>query len=427
LASATALVIANMIGAGVFTTSGFALADLGRPEPVLLAWLIGGGLATCGALSYGALARRLPLSGGEYTFLALTVHPLAGFLAGWISLLGGFTAPLAVAALTLQAYLGEWLGTAMRPEWVGTGALLAGGLMHGVRLRIGLALQNVAVVLKLLIIIGFIVFGCTRISPEVRVSAVVLADNVPAFAATLVWVSFAYSGWNAAVYVAGEVRDPGRNLQRSLVLATALVTVTYLGLNTVFLYSAPPQVLAGHAEVGAIAAEALGGIALRRVISLAVAAALFTSISSMIMAGSRVYARMAHDGFLPPRLAAKGEVPSMAVLLQIGLAIVAVWNGGLVELLGYVGFTLSLSAAATVAGLLRLRLREGPRGVPVPGYPWVPGVFIASTVAAAMFMALREPRVAAIGLLTVAAGLPAYWLLARAQTTPPKVTRSPNA
>ena len=154
LVSAAALVIGNMIGVGVFTTSGFALADLGRREWVMLAWLVGGLLAMCGAISYGALARRILESGGEYTFLSRTIHPMAGFVAGWISLLAGFTAPIAAAALGLQAYLVGSGGGGVRPEWIGTGTILVVGLMHGLRLREGLLLQNFAVGLKLVAIAG---------------------------------------------------------------------------------------------------------------------------------------------------------------------------------------------------------------------------------------------------------------------------------
>jgi APA family basic amino acid/polyamine antiporter len=414
LTSAAVLVVANMIGAGVFTTSGFALADLGRPEPVLLAWLVGGLLAMCGALSYGALARRIPESGGEYTFLSRTVHPLAGFLAGWVSLLAGFTAPIAVAALALQAYLAESFAVGLAPQWIGTTAILAAGLMHGLRLRTGVVLQNLAVGVKLLLIAAFIVLGILRI-PSVS-DAVATSDRgfeLSAFAVTLVWISFAYSGWNAAVYVAGEVRRPERNLHRSLYLATGLVMVVYVVLNAVFVYSAPLEALAGRAEVGAVAAEALGGSAWRRIVSGLVSLALFTSISSMVMAGPRVYARMAEDGLFPRLFSRGDEVPAVAVALQVSLAVLVVWMSGLRELLGYVGFTLGLSAAATVGGLFALRLREGAEKVPVPGYPWVPGAFVIATLVAAGFMATREPLQAGTGLLTMALGLPVYALMHR--------------
>ncbi len=410
--SATALVVANMIGAGVFTTSGFALADLGRPEPVLLAWGIGGLLAMCGALSYGALARRIPESGGEYTFLSQTLHPLVGFLAGWVSLLAGFTAPIAASALGLQAYLADSFGASQRPEWIGTAAILLAGLMHGLRLRAGLTLQNAAVALKLVVISGFVVLGAFLVPAQQRPDAGAPGDvQLTAFAVTLVWISFAYSGWNAAVYVGGEVRDPRRNLQRSLWLGTAVVTLLYLALNAVFLYAAPAEQLAGRAEVGAIAAEAIGGAALRQAVSVLVALALFTSISSMVMAGPRVYARMAEDGLFPKLFSSGDEVPGAAVALQVGLALVVLWISDLAALLSYIGFTLGISAAATVVGLIALRLREGPERVPVPGFPWVPGAFALTTLVVAAFMAVRQPLEAAIGLLTLAAGLPVYWLL----------------
>ncbi len=414
LTSAAALIVANMIGAGVFTTSGFALADLGSREIVLLAWCVGGVIAMCGALSYGALARAIPESGGEYTFLSRTIHPAAGFVAGWISLLAGFTAPIAASALALQAYLVGSSPDGLAPGWIGTGAILAAGLMHGLRLREGVLLQNVAVGLKLVVIAGLVLLALFWLPDSSSFAGdATRGFELGPFAVTLVWISFAYSGWNAAVYVAGEVKDPDRNLPRSLVLATGVVMIVYLALNAVFLYSAPAAELAGKPEVAAIAAEALGGAWLRRGVSVLVALALFTSISAMVMVGPRVYARMAEDGLFPRFFAPEGEVPGRAVALQVGLAIAVVWVTGLVELLGYIGFTLGLSAAATVTGLLVLRRREGAERIPIPGYPWVPGLFVVATLASAGFMVTRQPGQAALGLLTAATGLPLYWWLRR--------------
>ncbi len=413
LMSAAALVVANMIGVGVFTTSGFALASLGSPELVLLAWAAGGLLAMCGALSYGALARCIPESGGEYTFLSKIVHPLAGFLAGWVSLLAGFTAPIAAAALGLQAYLAGFFGPTITTEWIGTGAILAAGLMHGLRLREGVVVQNLAVGLKLLLIGGFVLLGARLTGDPDLVAAEFTGIEWTAFGLTLVWISFAYSGWNAAVYIASEVRDPRRNLPRSLCLATALVTVVYLALNAVFLYSAPAEELAGKADVGAIAAEALGGPHLRQGVSLLISLALFTSISSMMMAGPRVYARMAEDNLFPRFFAAGDDVPTVAVALQVSLALLVLWISELTELLSYIGFTLGLSASATVASLIALREREGAHKVPVVGYPWVPGVFVVGTLAATALMASRQPLEAGLGLLTVSLGFPVYWLMHR--------------
>lgn len=408
LLSATALVIASMIGAGVFTTSGFALADLGSPARVLLAWTLGGLTAACGALSYGALARAIPVSGGEYTYLARTLHPLAGFLAGWVSLLAGFTAPIAAAALGLQAYLHSTFALGGDPRWIGTGAIALAGALHGLRLAPGVLAQNGAVALKLLLLAVFVGLGAWKLDP----ARVVLASPAPfepgAFAVSLVWISFAYSGWNAAAYVASEVREPARDLPRALLLGTAIVTLAYLALNTVFVFAAPLEVLAGKAEIGAIAAEALGGPGLRRFLTLIVALALFTSVSSMVLAGPRVYARMAAEGVFPRLFALRGDVPGRAVLLQVALAVAVVWVADLRELIGYVGFTLGLCSAAAVVGLLRLRARLGPERVPVPGFPLVPAVHLAMTLFASVYMVQREPRGAALGLATVLVGLVPY-------------------
>ena len=419
------LVIANMIGAGVFTTSGFALADLGRREYVMLAWLVGGLLAVCGALSYGALARRFPESGGEYLFLSRLFHPLAGFLAGWVSLLAGFSAPTAAAALLFEAYANP-SGTLFPPKVLGTGVILVAVLMHGVRLRHGVVLQNTSVALKLLAMGGLIVYGAARfasdgVAPagEEAVGAAAGGFDPGAFAVTLVWVSFAYSGWNAAVYVAGEVREPERNLHRSLLLGTSVVLVLYLAINAVFVHAAPVAELAGRADIGAVAAGALGGDGLRVTVSYVIALALFTSVSSLVMAGPRVYARMAEDGLFPARfsrfagLSGGGDVPGAAVALQGALAAAFLWISGIEELLGYIGFTLGASAAVTVAGLIALRNREGPERVPVPGFPWVPGVFVVTTLAAAAYMVVRRPDESLRGLATVALGVPVYWLLRR--------------
>ncbi|MEE8467558.1 MAG: amino acid permease, partial [Planctomycetota bacterium] len=408
------LVVANMIGVGVFTTSGYTLGDLGTPGRVLAAWAVGGVLALLGALSYGALARRMPASGGEYLFLSRTFHPLAGFLAGWVSLLAGFTAPIALAALGLAAYLSPWIGDDVSKPLVATLAVLLAGCLHGFGLRAGVLVQNLVVAVKLVLLVAFVVFGAAHIPSLDRGPA---PDPGPfdlgLFCVSLVWIYFSYSGWNAAVYVAGEVRDPDRNLPRSLWGGALVVCAVYLGLNAVFVYSAPPADLAYQAQVGAVAAAALGGPGLERALSALVVIALATSVSAMVMMGPRVYARMAEDGLMPAFLAKGDDVPRSSIALQVCLAVVVIWIASLRELLGYVGFTLSLSAAATICSLFVLRRREGAQAVPVPGYPWVPLLFVIPTVFVAGYMALREPMQALRGVLTVALGIPIYFGMRR--------------
>lgn len=408
--SASALVAGNMIGAGVFTTSGFAMADLGDPRWVLLAWFAGGLIALCGALSYGGLARRIPRSGGEYTFLSESLHPALGFTAGWISLLAGFTAPIAVAALAFEQYLASAFDDLSPARWAGSAAVLVAGLLHGIRLRGGAWAQNAIVAAKLALLVGLVAWGGAVIA---RQGAPPLASPPPldvgGFAVTLVWVSFAYSGWNGAVYLAGEIRDPERNLARVLWLPTAAVVLLYLALNAVFLFSGPAAALAGRAEVGAVAAGQLGGPALQRGVVGIVCLALLTSITAMVMAGPRVYAQMARDGYLPRWFAHGTDAPAAAIALQVGLALAVMRVAGLRELLGYVGFTLGLSAAATVVGAMRLRYLEGAERISLPGYPLLPALFVAATLASAAFLVWREPAQAAFGAATALLGLPLYY------------------
>jgi APA family basic amino acid/polyamine antiporter len=410
-----------MIGAGVFTTSGYALADLGSPIPVLIAWAVGGVIALCGALSYAGLAARIPGNGGEYLFLSRAVHPLVGFLAGWISLLAGFTAPIAVAAHGLEAYAQGAFGLDLPAGLLGAGAIILAGITHGIARAPGLRIQDAAVAVKLTAIIAFIVVGAVVLAGADTPDSATLQSgpvSISAFAVTLVWISFAYSGWNAAVYISGELEDPSRTLPRAMIVATLGVSAIYIALNAVFLFSAPVEALAGKAEIGAIAAEALGGWWARGALSGVVALGLLTSISAMVMVGPRVYAQMAEDGVFPRILGAEGEAPHRAIALQVGLALVAFFISDLRDLLLYVGFLLGISAAATVACLFLPIGRVDGRISSVPGAPWVPILFIVATLGSAGFLVLRQPAQAAAGLATLGFGVALYRLSRRSRLTP---------
>jgi APA family basic amino acid/polyamine antiporter len=390
-----------MIGTGVFTTSGLLLAELGSPWVVLTAWLVGGIIAMLGALNYGALARRIPESGGEYLFLSRTLHPAAGYLAGWVSLLVGFSAPLAAAGFAFSEYTKLWL-----PNWPtrmsGTLLILLFSLLHGADVRRGVWLQNFAVLLKVVLIAFFVGVAFFHLSsPEGSFAKPV---SVPAFAVALVWISFSYSGWNAAVYIAGEVREPERNLPRALILGTVVVLLIYLALNVVFLFAAPIEQLAGKIEIGQIAAEHLGGTRLAQAVSWLIALTLVSSISSMVMAGPRVYARMAADGYLPRWLRTEQGPPRLAIYFQAGIALLLLWTATFDGLLTYIGFTLGLSTAATVLGLIQLRRREGP-GFRVPGWPWVPVFFLLSVLGTTIFAITSRPLESVLGFATLALGL----------------------
>ncbi len=417
LATAASLVVASMIGSGVFTTSGFLLADLHTPARVLAVWFGGGLLAMMGALCYGALARRFPESGGEYLFLSRTVHPAAGYLAGWVSLLVGFSAPLAAVALAFGNYTKEWFPF-FTPALTGTVLVGLFALLHAAHVQRGAWVQNAAVAIKLVLILVLIAWAGTRLGAP----AVSTPPDVPlgVFAVSLVWVSFSYSGWNAAVYIASEVRAPERNLPRAMALGTGAVMVIYLALNAVFVFAAPVDQLAGKLEVGRVAAEALGGKALAEAVTAVIALALATSVSSMTMAGPRVYARMAEDRCMPRWFRfAKAGPPRRGILLQSALALVMLWTATFESLLTYIGFSLGLCTAASVAGLIRLRLREGPE-LRVPGWPFVPVLFVASVAAISLFTMLRRPLETGVGLATLVAG----WISWRLVAKPGRSTRA---
>lgn len=417
----TALVIGNMIGAGVFTTSGFALADLGSPYRVLAAWVIGGLLALCGALSYGALARLVPDSGGEYLYLSKSVHPAAGFIAGWISLLAGFTGAIAYAALTFAAYAAPGAGSGAGASLYATLIISVAALLHALRLRQGAWVQNAAVALKLLAMLGFCAFavfgyGISSWEGLRQIDAgeyAVPPFSIAAFALTLMWISFSYSGFNAAVYIAGEVPSARTRVPQALVLGTLLTMLLYLLLNAVFVLVPPFDAVAGQEDVAAVAATGVGGSALAAVVRAIVALALFTSVSAMIMVGPRVYAKMADDGLMPAMLRFRGDTPTAAVLAQAALAIAVVWIAGLRELLSYLGFTLGLSTAATVASLFVVARRFPDTARQLPGYPWAPAVFVAFTLIFAALAATLNPWEMVAAVATIGSGALLYAVLRR--------------
>lgn len=431
--SLAAIVVANMVGAGVFTTSGFALADLGSRGLVLTAWAVGGVLALLGALCYGALAAHLRESGGEYLFLSRTLHPVAGFLAGWISLWAGFTGAIALAAETVQTYLADWLPAGFPPDLLGSALIVIAGVLHAVRVAPGARAQNVAVAVKLVLLTALTVWGAWVIGQRgvpagaLDAAADGAVGNAPAAAAqavglgafvtTLMWISLSYSGWNAAVYVAGEARDPQRTLPRALLLGTVAVTLLYLGWNGVLVGAAPVAELAGQQDIGAVAAQALGGDTLAGAVRILLALALWTSISSMVMIGPRVYAQMAEDGCLPRTLAFRGEAPRAAIVLQVVLAVAVLWASGLREQLTNLGWILGLSTAAAVAGLLRERARVGREALRIPGGPAVAWLFLLATLALVGVMVAVRVREVGPALAVLGSGLVVAWWTRRRQAT----------
>ncbi len=414
LFSLVCLIIANMVGAGVFTTSGFALGDLGSANRVVAAWIVGGLIALAGAVSYGGLVRRMTESGGEYLFLSRVIHPVAGFIAGWVSLLAGFTGAIAFAALTFETY-----AFPTRPDWLPSGVaasalVVVAALLHGVRVRTGAVAQNVAVVLKVALLMGFLLFaGFVAVTEGAAPVTVVPGPfSLSAFAGSLVWISLSYSGFNAAVYVAGEAKDAQRNAPRALWIGTLVVTALYVALNAAFVYLPSFESVVGKQDVAAAAAQAIGGDSAALAIRVIIVIALVTSVFSLIMAGPRVYARMADDGVLPGIFRFQGtEAPTAAIFGQAALAILLISLSDLRGLLGYLGFTLSISAALSVASLFILAKREGRQAIAVPGYPFTPLFYVIVTLVLAGIAGARDPMQLLAAVVTIASGSVAYYFV----------------
>jgi APA family basic amino acid/polyamine antiporter len=422
LFSLVCLIIANMIGAGVFTTSGFALGDLGSANRVMAAWVVGGMIALAGAVSYGGLVQRMTDSGGEYLFLSRVIHPVAGFIAGWVSLLAGFTGAIAFAALAFETY-----AFPTRPAWLPPGAaacamVALAAALHGVRVSMGAAAQNFVVVVKVLMMVGFLLFAG-------YVAATVGAAPAPppatpfsfiVFAGSLVWISLSYSGFNAAVYVAGEAKDAKRTAPRALWVGTAIVTVLYVALNAAFVYLPRFEEVVGREDVAAAAAQAIGGPTAALLIRVITVTALVTSVFSLVMAGPRVYARMADDGVFPRFFRFGGAgAPTAAILGQAALAIALILLSDLRGLLGYLGFTLSISAALSVASLFVIARREGRRSISVWGFPFTPIFYVAATLILAAIAGRREPLQLLAAIITLVSGSVVYYAFGLHKVSPP--------
>ena len=401
-----------MIGAGVFTTSGFSLADLGDRQYVMLAWLIGGLIAICGAISYGQLAQRIAESGGEYLFLSRLIHPSVGFIAGWVSLLAGFTGAIAFAATAFESYA---IPESIRPAWfqpgmAGIASIVLFGGLHSAVLRTGLWTQNLIVVFKLVLLAAFVAFAFAKFPASwsgMQVATEPAEFSIYAIAATLVWISLSFSGFNSAVYVTGEVENPKRNVPRALLLGTVIVTLFYLALNFIFVFGAEPEKVKAAPDVAAVAAQAIGGDWLAILIRVIVSVALLSSVSSMLIAGPRVYAKMASDGVFPKLFVSSTrnelEVPATAIWLQIILASVVVYVSSIKSLLDYLGFTLSVSAALTVACIFWTR-RPHDSGASRGLFSAIALIYVTATIRLATLSVIGHPQQLIGFAATVASG-----------------------
>jgi APA family basic amino acid/polyamine antiporter len=419
LFSATLLVIANMIGTGVFTTLGLQVAGVRSPFAVLLLWVLGGLSAFCGALSYGELGAMMPRSGGEYTYLSRIFHPAVGFLAGWVSIVAGFAAPIALGAIALGHYVGA-ISPGIDKTALAASVIVVLSVVHATDVRFGCHFQNLFTAGKIFLIVSFIVAGFFVPEPQ----PVALLPNrgdvesifSPGFSLSLVYVFYAYSGWNASAYIAGEIPNPERSLPLSLFLGTLFVSLCYVLLNFVFLYTVPLSELAGKINVGYLSAKAAFGGAGSRIMTLLISLALISTLSSMIMVGPRVTQTMGEDMKALRVLAKRNKrgAPVRAIVLQSSVALLLTFTGTFDIVLTYVGFTLALFVSMSVLGVFVLRVRKPHMRRPFKtwGYPVTPALFLILNGWMIGYLLVWRSLPSLLGLLTVALGFLFYKLLA---------------
>ena len=420
LLPAACVVIANMVGTGVFTTLGFQVASLSSGFTILVLWAFGGLCAICGALAYAELGAAIPRSGGEYALLSRIYSRPVGFLAGWISMIAGFPAAVAVAAIAFGRYV-HGIAPTLDPKVCAVVMLLVTTLFHWRGVRSGSRFQTVATLLKLGLISGVVIFGLAapwkgtaRFTPAPGDLSEILSSP---FAISLVFVMFAYSGWNAATYISGELANPARDVPRALLLGTGVVVVLYLALNWFFLVSTPTADLRGQVEVGLIVGRQAFGPARGAAMGAVIAALLVSSVSSMIWIGPRVTMTIGED--LPrlrvlARCSAEGA-PRPAIVVQTLVTLLLMFTGTFEGVLIYLQFSLLLSSFVTAMGVYVLRRREPdlPRPVRAWGYPVTPAIFLAASLWMMVVVVAQRPAESLAGLASLVLGLALYGWAAR--------------
>jgi basic amino acid/polyamine antiporter, APA family len=423
--SLTNIVIGDMIGAGIFTTSGLLLAQLHDPLLLLFLWIVGGAIALTGALSYGELGAKYPDAGGDYAFLTRLFSPLTGFLSGWVSFLVGFSAPVAASSLAFSEYLVRTLPEeALPPQMelikkaIAVGIILVFTLVHYVGLTSGSKVQNTLTVLKIsliaiLLITGFVFgegsFGHFRIEKD----AAFTGASLKTIGLSLMWIMFAYSGWNASTYVGSEVYNPVRNIPRSLIVGTFTVTAIYLLLNILYVYALPPAEMKGVISIGGLTANRLFNRSLDQLFSLFIAAILLSAISVLTIIGPRVYFAMAQSGhfFGLARKINRSRVPGTSILMQSGLAVIYVVSGTFEQIITFLSFSLGIFPILAVIGVFKLRIKN-QSVLKLPGYPFLPGFFVIASLFILILAFLERPVESSISLGVIAAGIPMfYWLV----------------
>jgi basic amino acid/polyamine antiporter, APA family len=418
LTTTVAFVIANMIGTGVFTSLGFQLSGIQNIVVVLSLWIVGGIIALCGSLVYSELGAAMPRSGGEYHYLSKIYHPYIGFLSGWVSITVGFAAPVALAAMALGKYSSQLL-PGISPELIAVCVLILITLVHTYDIKLGGKFQNIFTSFKILLICGFILGGLVLIQHFQDFSMPFKTFSYKDFfsgsyATSLVYVSYAFSGWNASAYIAGEIKDPQKNIPKSLLFSTALVTILYFLLNFTFLLAAPVSDLKGQLEVGNIVATKIFGITGGNIMAGLISILLVSSISSFVFVGPRVSLTMGEDLPLFKFLSYKSKhnTPVLAIILQSSISFFMILTSSFNSILLYAGFTLNLFTFLTVLGVFvhRTKYKNTERPYKTWGYPVVPIVFLAVMLYTLVFLIREHPFESLMGLLTLFSGSIFYLL-----------------
>jgi APA family basic amino acid/polyamine antiporter len=413
--TASAVVIAAMVGSGVFTTLGFQVAEIRSTFAIMMVWLVGGVIALCGAFTYGELGAALPRSGGEYHLLRRVYTPALGFLSGWVSATVGFAGPSALAAMALASYTATFV-PGIPENHLAAGVVLGFSLIHASSLQVGTTFQNLLTVLKVCLILGFV--GAAFTVDQVQgITLWPQAGDVglitgPSFAIALIFVSYAYTGWNAAIYVAGEIKQPSRTLPRSLLVGTLTVTALYALLNYVFLRTVPMDELAGQIEVGFLAGVHIFGEAGGQVTAAIIAGLLASTVSAYVFLGPRILMVMGEDMPALTWLSVKSQrgLPVNAFVFQTLVTLAFIYTSTFDQVMLYASILLIANSTLAVAGVYVLRMNEPnlPRPYRTWGYPVTPAIFLAVNIWTLMYVLRTRTFESFVGLVILGVGLTLY-------------------
>jgi basic amino acid/polyamine antiporter, APA family len=417
LITAICIIVANMIGVGVYTSIHYQAMGIHSSFAILLLWVVGGIIALSGALSYGELAVHMPRSGGEYNYLSKIYHPAVGFLSGWVSSTVGFSAPLAAMAMAFGFYFGHIVG--VDPQILAFSLVGVLTLINISSFKLGRSFQTVFTIMNILLILLISVSGFIwgdhshfTFSMQKNDFDAVFQDN---FAVSLVFVSFAYSGWNSATYVAGEIKDPSKLLPKALFIGTFIVLILYVLLNFIFLYTVPLPDLAANEHVAFVSAVNIFGHDGAKIISIVISIGLVASVNSIMIAGPRVTQVIGEDFRFFKTFAKenKSGTPFYATLLQSFLAIILIATSSFDGIITYIGFTLSLFTTLTVAGVFVYRRHHtlDQNSYRTWGYPITPLILISLELWMMYYLCKNRTEESLYGFATILSGLIIYYLI----------------